>query len=185
MKSLGKEGAYAHVITGPTQLGTKLPANGRMRRFAHQQLARFGVALSAACALTFGASAAHAGGSTGSRAMFQSGLWTFAGSYVPAVVVATVSPYSFDKPLYIPIAGPWIDLATRDCPRCNHEVVNKVLLVGSGVFQAVGATNILGSLFFGGRHTATAPSPGQTAITAISPARMGANGYGAIAQGTF
>jgi len=119
--------------------------------------------------------------------MFQSGLWTFAGSYIPAVVVATVSPRDFDRPLYIPLAGPWIDLATRDCPDCRHETVNKVLLVGSGVFQAVGAINILGSLFFGGRRDYAADSsPTRPAVAfSVAPVQFNRNAYGAMATGSF
>ena len=83
------------------------------------------------------------------RVMLHSGIWTLGLSYVPALVVAISSDQSYDKKLYAPVAGPWLDLASRECRTdCNHETVNKALLVTDGIFQGIGALQILGSFLF-------------------------------------
>jgi hypothetical protein len=84
--------------------------------------------------------------------MLQSGLVIFGLSYGTAVVVAAESSHTGDKSLYIPLIGPWIDLGNRgpSCPvgdsSCNHETTNRVLIVVDGIFQAVGALDIIGAL---------------------------------------
>jgi hypothetical protein len=86
------------------------------------------------------------------RALLWSGIVTLGVPYTASVFVAAESSRSGDKALYIPIAGPWVDLVQRSgCPvaltTCNSETLNKVLLVGDGVFQAVGTIAILSSFF--------------------------------------
>jgi len=80
--------------------------------------------------------------STGpNRTMLRSGVVILGLSYVPAFVVAVTNSRSDDDYLFIPVAGPWLDLAHRDCPPgpCNHETLNKALLITDGVFQGIGA----------------------------------------------
>jgi hypothetical protein len=67
---------------------------------------------------------------------------------VASAVVAGESDYNPDRALFIPIAGPWVDLSQRGgCPisfsTCNNETLNKVLLVGDGVIQGIGALTII------------------------------------------
>lgn len=53
----------------------------------------------------------------------------------------------------MPVVGPWFDLANRGscgagtATACDHETVNKVLLVGDGVLQGIGALSIVVALF--------------------------------------
>lgn len=122
--------------------------------------------------------------------LFHSGVWTFAGSYIPALVVSQVSPHEFDRPLAIPLAGPWIDLATRDCDGCDLETLNRVLLVGDGIMQSVGVAKIIGSLFIWERRVTTFASiegddlPLGVASLSFDVGRIGGN-YGPVARGTF
>ncbi|MFZ5896142.1 MAG: hypothetical protein ACOY0T_34115 [Myxococcota bacterium] len=122
------------------------------------------------------------------RTMLHSGVWTLGLSYVPALVVAMSSSESYDKKLYIPVAGPWMDYATRDCRTCTHETLNKALLITDGVFQGIGALQILGSFLFPEtRTTAVAGSERKIAkppTFQISPGRIG-NSYGLTAIGKF
>jgi hypothetical protein len=129
------------------------------------------------------------------RALLRSGIWTLGLAYVPALIVATQSERDADKRLYIPVAGPWLDLASRGrCPAnetCNHETTNKVLIAVDGVFQGIGALNIIGAFLFPETRTVTvgaaSTSPrgrGGAPSVRVIPARI-ANAYGLMATGTF
>jgi hypothetical protein len=81
--------------------------------------------------------------------LLAGGAGLFFISYIPAVFAASVSDRDEDKKLYIPIVGPWIDLAERDCttrPCGSQETVNKALIATSGFVQNVGL--VLGVLAF-------------------------------------
>ena len=129
------------------------------------------------------------------RALLTSGVWTLGLSYVPAVIVAAESNRDADRRLYIPVAGPWLDLGSRGrCPQnemCNHETANKVLIVVDGVFQGIGALNIVGAFLFPQTRTVTVSSTKDAKPPALSgtfrlvPAQVGARGYGLAAIGTF
>ena len=72
---------------------------------------------------------------TPNRSLLHSGVVTLGASYIPAFIVAVESPRSFDRQLFIPVAGPWMDFATRKCSDCEHERLNKALLITDGIFQ--------------------------------------------------
>jgi len=128
------------------------------------------------------------------RALLHSGIWILGLSYVPAVIVAAESNRAGDKSLYIPVAGPWMDLATRSrCPPnlvCN-ETANKVLIVVDGIFQGIGALDIVGAFIFPETRTVTvsASERGETRVSSLSlrvlPAKVSAGAYGLVAVGTF
>jgi hypothetical protein len=122
------------------------------------------------------------------RALLSSGVWTLGASYVPALVVAIESSQSADKNLYVPVAGPWIDFAARDCPSCAHETANKVLLVTDAIFQGIGALQIIGSLLFVETRTTAALSEPRVAKLPplqVAPTRLAEGGYGLAARGAF
>jgi hypothetical protein len=125
------------------------------------------------------------------RALVGTGLVTFTFAYIPAVVVAAESSLPADHHLYIPVAGPWVDLGNR--PPCNvshincdTEAANRVLLAVDGAFQGIGVLTVFAG-FLVPEHGAT------TAVTATTdkpsihfgPTRMGTGGLGAIAYGSF
>ena len=114
--------------------------------------------------------------------LFRSGLIMTAVAYTPALVVAINSDRSEDKYLYAPFAGPWLDLAARD----GGSKVDKTLLVVDGVFQTIGAIQILASFVFTG-STETAKNDEGTSLashTVVAPARVG-DAYGLVAVGNF
>ena len=132
------------------------------------------------------------------RAILAGGLIGFAGAYVPSVVVAAANGNSFDNRLYIPIAGPWLDLAQRPgCGgsqfNCSRESGFAGLLVVDGVVQALGAlatglafvvperrTRVLSASADRARKSA----PQKLAVHVV-PARLGRDGYGVAAFGGF
>ncbi|HTQ03949.1 MAG TPA: hypothetical protein VMI54_08825 [Polyangiaceae bacterium] len=124
------------------------------------------------------------------RGLLHSGIWTLGLSYVPALVVGIESSLPDDRFLFAPVAGPWIDFAKRDCPTCNHEQLNKVLLVTDGIVQGVGALEIVGSFFFIEHTTVsrTADDDGDKPKSAfelhVVPTRV-AGAYGLAAIGKF
>ncbi len=128
------------------------------------------------------------------RPLLHSGIWVLGLSYVPAVIVAAESHREGDKRLYIPVAGPWMDLASRsNCPTnvtCSNETTNKVFIVIDGVFQGLGAFNIVGAFVFPETRTVTVGSSKRSATSVSSlsvhlrPIKIGGN-YGLAAAGTF
>jgi hypothetical protein len=125
--------------------------------------------------------------------MIGTGIFVFAGAYIPAVAVAASSSVNADHHLYIPIVGPWIDIANRPACgpgsiSCDNETTNKVLLGISGVFQGLGALTAIGGFFVPQRHTvittAKADKPPNKPTIHFTPGQMG-SGYGALAFGSF
>jgi len=124
---------------------------------------------------------------TPNRSLLHSGVVTLGASYIPAFIVAVESPRSFDRQLFIPVAGPWMDFATRKCSDCEHERLNKALLITDGIFQSIGALNILGAFLFPETRVYaknTNYPASQKASLSIAPTRM-AGGYGLTAVGRF
>ena len=88
-----------------------------------------------------------------------------------------------------------MDLASRSsCPAnapCNHETVNKVLIVVDGIFQGLGALDIVGAFVFPEARTVTVRSSERSdayesrVSLRIVPAQISANSYGLAAFGTF
>ena len=125
------------------------------------------------------------------RSLLKGGAWTLGLSYVPALIVGIESDLPEDRYLLVPVAGPWVDLAKRDCPTCAHETLNKVLLATDGIFQGIGSLQIIGSFLFYERTETTTVSrrkPGEPKSDfslRLSPKRYGSGGYGLTAFGTF
>ncbi len=121
------------------------------------------------------------------------GVASFVLSYAPSGFVAATSTLPADKWLWVPIAGPWVDLATRpSCVAneqiaalspidpCLPETLAKAAVIASGVLQGVGAILTVVGLpsgahaEWGDRHTAT---------LRVEPAVGNANGL--AVSGTF
>lgn len=115
--------------------------------------------------------------------LFRSGLIMTGLAYAPAVVVAVNSDRSYDKYLYAPVVGPWMDLGARD----GGTKGEKALLVVDGVFQTIGAIQILASFVFpASRDTAKATASTSVASrTIVAPARLSSDSYGLVALGHF
>ncbi len=123
--------------------------------------------------------------------LLLSGVVTFGLSYVPAVMTASESTLKIDKQLYVPVVGPWLDLANRpNCGAgslsCNAETGSQALLVVDGIFQALAVIQVLAGLGAIARDTATAvaKSDDQPSLL-VRPAQLAAGGYGLAAIGQF
>ncbi len=138
------------------------------------------------------------------RAMVVMGVLALVGGYTPAALVAAKSPIYSDNSLYVPVLGPWLDVADRPkcgpgSVRCGVETGNQALLVLDGVFQAWGVAAILVGLFskeYVQSRPASASSGGgggggggAVAFAVrrlhLAPARLGVGGYGLGAFGSF
>jgi hypothetical protein len=123
------------------------------------------------------------------RALFHSGLFVFGVPYVASIVVASGSDHPGDNNLYLPVAGPWMDLASRgpcghmgETP-CDNETTNKVLLVVDGVFQGLGALDIVGAFVFPETHTVSYSKTEPRIV--VAPTYWGRDRYGFSALATF
>ncbi|HEX4339206.1 MAG TPA: hypothetical protein VH062_25035 [Polyangiaceae bacterium] len=123
-------------------------------------------------------------------AMLSSGIVGVAVPYLASVVVGAESSHPGDRNLFVPVAGPWMDLSDRHCQlgsSCNHEGLYKGLLVVDGIFQGLGALEIVGAFLFPERVTVTNASrstPTRTAGVHFTPSSVG-GGYGLAAVGAF
>jgi hypothetical protein len=124
-----------------------------------------------------------------SMTMVGSGVGIFALSYIPAIFVGATSNLNADRTMFVPLAGPWMDLTQRPgCApgtSCDGENTAKVLMVVDGVFQAIGALTIVGGFLNTAHETTTVRSADLRPTLRLTPAQMGQGGYGMQALGTF
>lgn len=120
---------------------------------------------------------------TPSKAWLITGGALLAGTYVTTAAVAAGNGSIGDKDLYIPIAGPWIDLASRSWS--NTRTTDTVLIMGSGILQGVGAGMAVASFFIPEKTAvATIHAKAGPVDMDISPSAGGGLG-GLAAVGTF
>jgi hypothetical protein len=123
-------------------------------------------------------------------AMLSSGIVGVAVPYLASVVVGAESNHPGDRNLFVPVAGPWMDFGDRHCQvgaTCNHEGLYKGLLIADGLFQGLGALEIVGAFLFPERVTVTSArrsTPLRTAGVHFTPTSVG-GGYGLAAVGAF
>jgi hypothetical protein len=124
------------------------------------------------------------------RVLLGSGIAALSLAYAPAFAVAVESSLAEDRNLYVPVAGPWIDLGVR--PACGGRIdcalesLNKALLVTDGIFQGAGALAIVASLLVRerGALVVTAEDNDKRRVL-VTPAQLGPGAYGAVALGEF
>jgi hypothetical protein len=123
------------------------------------------------------------------RALLGAGIVTWGVAYIPAVIVAAESPQNADQNLYIPVAGPWIDLGNR--PQCGGRVscdlegLNKVLLATDGVFQGIGVLAAAAGFVLPERATTIIVGTNDTPSVHLMPAQLGSGALGMTAFGRF
>jgi len=119
--------------------------------------------------------------------LIAGGAFLLGSSYAFSIVAAAKSDLPADDRLYIPIAGPWMDLNERPAcgnserrPDCKTEPLNKGLLVTSGIVQGIGAAEILGGFLFPKTEVIAVRAGGVT----FHPT-AGRSGVGVTATGAF
>jgi hypothetical protein len=122
------------------------------------------------------------------RPLLITSLVFLGGTYVAAAVDGATSGRQADRNnLLIPVAGPWMDYANRDCGtpgKCNaNEGGYKALLVLGGIGQGLGALGIVTSLFLPEKTTRNWYFIGSDTFRA-APSMVG-TGYGVGAVGSF
>ena len=137
-----------------------------------------------------GAESTHTA-TSGGGALIAAGVITFGLAYVPAVSTATTSQLPIDRQLLVPVAGPWIDLASRpNCGptgiSCNAEIANQALLIVDGFFQGLGLIQILAGVGQVSRDMSTPVAKIDLKPSVrLRPAQIGSGGYGLAALGKF
>jgi hypothetical protein len=123
--------------------------------------------------------------------MLGAGIVSFANAYGIAAVVGATSSYQPDRRLFVPVLGPWLDLADRascsptGAPSCHTERVNRASLVIDGVFQGIGVLAIAGALALRWPRSAmTADAPAGPQL-ALAPVQYAHGGMGLAALGNF
>jgi len=122
--------------------------------------------------------------------LLATGGLTFLAAYVPSFIVAIGSDHDDDKWLYLPVAGPFIDLASRGCgdgpqtSTCGTTAWERGALIASGAVQTIGAAMMVGSFFTTSRRIATGAVDKPT--LQITPVTLGSSrAPGLMAIGTF
>jgi hypothetical protein len=103
----------------------------------------------------------------------------FLAGYLPTVFTQIAKDR--DKNLYIPLAGPWMDMNDG-----HQSTAEKTLLSLSGVIQALGAAGFVSSFFVPEKRTRNwyLIGGGRRQALSISP-NMGRASYGISAFGRF
>lgn len=125
------------------------------------------------------------------RTLLSTGVGIFVVSYGASAVAGAISDRDSDKNLFIPVVGPWMDLADRNCstsePCGNREDINKAMIITSGVVQGAGVLMALGSLIIPETTTVTenrthAKNKNKPSVS-VSPVSFGMGaGLGAVGR---
>jgi hypothetical protein len=120
--------------------------------------------------------------------LVTSGAFLFGTAYGTSLIVAATSDRAEDKRLYVPVAGPWMDLTKRErCSagrlQCENETTYKVLLVANGLLQGIGALEMLSGFAFRTKYTEVLRQPVAKGIHVTPTATFG--GAGISAYGAF
>lgn len=116
--------------------------------------------------------------------MLVTGGTLLLGAYVPTAVIGGSSDRNADKNLYIPVVGPWLNLADRQCSGCDNETRNVALVITSGIVQGLGAGLTLASFLVPQKVAAATITAGNVKMNVV-PTQMGRDGAGVGAVGTF
>ncbi len=111
------------------------------------------------------------------RPMLRTSVTLFAVPYAITFITAMAKSKETDPTLYVPVAGPFIELGNDTSPG------NKVLLVGSGVLQAVGLVGIVSSFFVPESKTKNWPLFGNRRVTVTPVADR--SDYHLVVRGRF
>jgi hypothetical protein len=130
----------------------------------------------------------HDNDTSSSAGLIVSSAVTFGLAYGASVFVAANSSHPGDNRLYVPVLGPWLDIADRGkCgsianSSCDGETTNKILLVGDGIIQGASAIGFLAGIL-APSHTAVVAS--KNATVHVTPVSLAGHSPGVGAFGSF
>lgn len=116
------------------------------------------------------------------RPLLITGGALLVGTYATTAALSGANGPVADRDLYIPVVGPWINIADRNTNR-NNNTRDTLLIAGSGVLQGVGAALLITSFFVPESIPAARISAGNVKMQVTPTAGMGSGGLGAV--GTF
>lgn len=116
------------------------------------------------------------------KALLITGGSLLVGTYATTAALTAANGPTADKDLYIPVVGPWINLADRGNDRTD-ATRDGILIAGSGVLQGIGAIMAVSSFFVPEKVPTARISAGNVKMNITPTAGPGAGGIGAI--GTF
>jgi hypothetical protein len=123
-----------------------------------------------------------------SAGVIVSSAVTFGLAYGASVFVAANSTHPGDNRLYVPVLGPWLDIADRGkcgsiaASSCDRETTNKILLVGDGIIQGASAIGFIAGLLTPS-HTAVVAT--KDATVHLTPVSLAGHSPGLGAYGSF
>jgi hypothetical protein len=119
------------------------------------------------------------------RPLLITGGALLVGTYVTTAAFAGVNGPEGDKDLFLPVVGPWINIASRTCPRndCSEFDRDTALIIGSGVLQGVGAALAISSVFVPEKIEAARITAGPVKMHIVPTTGRSSAGIGAV--GTF
>ncbi len=129
-----------------------------------------------------GAERREAGATNPNRTLLVIGGGLFAGSYITSAIIGAANDRDADHRLLIPVAGPWADLADRQCDErpCDQKFWSATLLVTSGVLQAGGLATLIAAFFVPESETPSVlRTRAEAATVRVVPMTMGRVGTGA------
>ncbi len=132
--------------------------------------------------------------------LLRSGFGTLVLGYAPAVIGGIASDHKGDDNLFIPVAGPWIDLGTRGCSgatvltsngpydlstrsNCGTSDIERAALITTGIVQGAGVLQMLGSLLVPDKQVRIIAGSRAPRFS-ITPTYF-TGGGGAMATGSF
>ncbi len=118
---------------------------------------------------------------TPNRFFLYTGGAALVGTYTTTAVIAANNGSIKDHDLYLPIVGPWINLASRDS--ATTSTGDTILILGSGILQGVGAGMVVASLFIPEKYATATIAAGPVKVNVSPTAGAGSGGVGAF--GTF
>ena len=117
---------------------------------------------------------------TPNKAMLITGSALFVSTYVTTAALAGANGGLGDKDLYIPIVGPWINIAERTPGQYENNTRDTLLIAGSGVLQGVGAIMAVTSFFVPEKVPAARIQAGSVKMEITPQAGAGVGGLGAV-----
>ena len=117
---------------------------------------------------------------TPNKALLITGSSLFVSTYVTTAALAGANGGAGDKDLYIPVVGPWINIAERNGAHYENNTRDTVLIAGSGVLQGIGAVMAVTSFFVPEKVPAARITAGNVKMEITPQAGAGGGGLGAV-----
>jgi hypothetical protein len=110
------------------------------------------------------------------KGLLVTGAFIFGATYTASIIAAARSDRDANKKLYIPLVGPWMDLADRrdGRPDSDTETTEKAFLVADGILQGIGTLQIISAFAFPTRTVEV-----EAAGVKVSPTFGAVNGLSA------